>query len=99
MAAASRLLISFVASSSAFDVSHLSANVSPVQKVIELQKNLQAETEEQGEKEAAQYDKVACFCKEHADEKPYAIEKSSMNQANLNEQIDELTGDINELNE
>merc|ERR1712107_608703 len=47
--------------------------VSPVEKVIDLLKQLQAETEEQGNKEAAQYDKFACFCKEQADEKLYQI--------------------------
>ena len=99
MPAVSRVLVSLVASVNALDVSRMRATVSPVEKVIDLLKQLQAETEEQGKKEAGQYDKFACFCKEQADDKLYKIEKSTKKQGQLTEQIDELDGEINELNE
>merc|ERR1719240_391919 len=49
--------------------------VNPVEKVTALLEKLQAEVEEEGKSEAAAYDKYACFCKEQADNKQYAIEK------------------------
>merc|ERR1719486_235886 len=50
--------------------------VNPVEKVITLLEKLQGEIEEEGKTEAAAYDKFACFCKEQADDKQYAIEKA-----------------------
>jgi len=64
--------------------------VTPVQKVIELLKKLSAQVEADGKKEAAQYDKFSCFCKEQADEKLYAIEKSTA-------KIEELDAEITDL--
>merc|ERR1719240_1922849 len=49
--------------------------VNPVEKVTALLEKLQAEVEEEGASEAAAYDKYACFCKEQASNKQYAIEK------------------------
>merc|ERR1719253_174602 len=49
--------------------------VNPVEQVTALLEKLQAEVEEEGKSEAAAYDKFACFCKEQADNKQYAIEK------------------------
>merc|ERR1719230_1096906 len=49
--------------------------VNPVEKVTALLEKLQAEVEAEGKSEAAAYDKYACFCKEQADNKQYAIEK------------------------
>jgi len=71
-----------LAASAAACCAHLVAargasKVTPIEKVIELLKNLQAETEEQSKVEAKAYDKYACFCKEQADEKLYMIEKST----------------------
>merc|ERR1719203_1191028 len=67
-----------------------SQTVAPVQKVIELLKKLSAQVEADGKKEAAQYDKFSCFCKEQADEKLYAIEKSTA-------KIEELDAEITDL--
>merc|ERR1740127_332983 len=53
--------------------------VTPVEKVIELLVKLEGEVQAEGKEEAAAYDKFACFCKEQADEKLYAIEKSELN--------------------
>jgi len=61
--------------------------VNPVEKVTTLLSKLQAEVEAEGKSEAEAYDKFACFCKEQADNKQYAIEK-------FTEQINVLTGHI-----
>ena len=63
------------------------AKVNPVEKVTALLEKLQAEIESDGKAEAESYDKFACFCKEQADNKQYAIEK-------FNAQIDQLTATI-----
>jgi chromosome segregation ATPase len=61
--------------------------VNPVEKVTSLLEKIQTEIEEEGKAEAAAYDKYACFCKEQADNKQYAIEKFS-------EQIEVLSAKI-----
>jgi outer membrane murein-binding lipoprotein Lpp len=74
------------------------SKVTPVEKVIELLKSLQEQTAAEGKKEAAAYDKYACFCKEQADEKLYMIEKSEKKIAKLDAKIKQLESDISELN-
>merc|ERR1719258_102335 len=87
--------------------------VNPVEKVTALLEKLQAEVEEEGKSEAAAYDKYACFCKEQADNKQYAIEKfqeqenvlsgkiqakeATKNQ--LDTEISEHNADIKQLNQ
>jgi hypothetical protein len=61
--------------------------VNPVAKVTTLLEKIQAEIEGEGKEEAAGYDKYACFCKEQADNKQYAVES-------FNEQIAVLEGKI-----
>jgi hypothetical protein len=61
--------------------------VNPVEKVVSLLEKLQGEIEQEGVAEAKAYDKYACFCKENADNKQYAIEK-------FNESIDMINGHI-----
>jgi len=82
----------------------LSAKVTPIEKVTQLLKGLQEKVEAEGKKEAAAYDKMACFCKEQADEKLYSIEKSKAKIADLTASIDadgaeiaSLDGDISKL--
>merc|ERR1740130_2399815 len=82
----------------------LAAKVTPIEKVTQLLKGLQAKVEAEGKKEAAAYDKMACFCKEQADEKLYSIEKSRAKIADLTASIDadgaeiaSLDGDISKL--
>lgn len=69
----------------------------PVSKVIELLKKVDAQVVEEGKAEAAQYDKYSCFCKEQVDNKLYAIETSEKVIQGLDAKIQELQGDINAL--
>jgi len=68
--------------------------VTPVEKVMELMKKLSAQVTEEGKKEAAQYDKFACFCKEQADGKQYAMEKSTEIITQSTARVAKLTGEI-----
>jgi len=72
--------------------------VTPVEKVVELIKKLQAQIEEEGKAEATAYDKYACFCKEQSDDKRYAIEKSDKKIKKLAAHISELDAEIADLN-
>jgi len=74
------------------------AKVTPMEKVIQLLKDLGAKVEQEGKEEAAQYDKYACFCKEQASEKLYNIETSEKKIADLKAEIEELESAISELN-
>ena len=74
------------------------ATVTPMEKVITLLKDLSAKVAAEGAKEAAQYDKFACFCKEQADEKLYSIEKSRAKIADLKAEIKALDTAIAQLN-
>jgi len=74
------------------------SKVTPIEKVMELLKNLQKEVEAEAIAEATGYDKYACFCKEQADEKLYMIEKSTKKIAKLDAKIKDLESDIAELN-
>lgn len=69
----------------------------PVQKVIDLLGDISKQVQEEGKNEAAQYDKYACFCKEQADEKAYAIAKSTDKIQALQAEIDLLTAAIADL--
>jgi len=80
------------------------SKVTPIEKVMELMKKLSAQVTAEGKKEAEQYDKYACFCKEQADEKLYNIEKSekiikkqTAKISKLGTEITVLNGDINKL--
>jgi len=71
---------------------------------MELMKKLSSQISAEGKKEAEQYDKYACFCKEQADEKLYNIEKSqkiikkqTAKISKLGTEITELNADINSL--
>merc|ERR1719329_70868 len=74
------------------------SKVTPMEKVIQLLKDLSTKVAAEGKKEAAQYDKFACFCKEQADEKLYNIEKSDAKIADLKAEIKKLDSEIAELN-
>merc|ERR1740138_1794182 len=75
------------------------AKVTPVEKVIQLLKELQSELEAEAKTEAEAYDKYACFCKEQVDEKQYLIEKSEKKIEELDATITKLAADIAELND
>jgi len=72
--------------------------VTPMEKVMKLMLDLSAKVTAEGKKEAAEYDKYACFCKEQADEKLYAIETSESKIEKLTALIKELTSAIAQLN-
>merc|ERR1719316_2186032 len=74
------------------------AKVTPMEKVISLLKDLSAKVTAEGKEDAASYDKYACFCKEQASDKLYAIEKSEARIKDLEAQIKKLDADIAELN-
>jgi len=61
-----------------------------MQQVIKLLHELTAKVTAEGKKEAEQYDKYACFCKEQADLKIDSIAKS-------NNQMDSFSAEIKEL--
>jgi len=72
--------------------------VNPVEKVVSLLEKIQAEIEEEGKAEAKGYDEYACFCKEQADNKQYAIEKFTEQIEVLTAKIDSKTATVDELN-
>merc|ERR1719379_831559 len=55
------------------------------------------ETDEEAKRDAASYDKFACFCKEQADEKLYSVEKKTEKSNLLQAQIEQLTAEITAL--
>lgn len=75
----------------------LEGPTTPTGKVIHLLKDLSAKITSAGKDEAASYDKFACFCKEQADGKLYAIEKSNKTIEGQNARIEELGAEIDEL--
>jgi len=72
--------------------------VNPVEKVVQLLEKIQGEIEAEGQAEAASYDKYACFCKEQADNKIYAIEKFNETINVLAATIEKKTADKGALN-
>lgn len=71
----------------------------PVDKVISLLTKLSKQVQAEGVAEAASYDKYACFCKESADNKVYAIAKSDKKIDALDADIKELEGEIATLDD
>lgn len=87
------------------------AKMAAVNKVITMISDLQKQVLAEGEKEAASYEKFACFCKDTSAEKAQAITKGTDQQtsltatigtlqdkrADLDEEIETLTKEIKEL--
>merc|ERR1719321_1747378 len=69
----------------------------PINRVISLLGKLQAQIEKEGKKEAAEYDKYACYCKDQADKTQYAIEKSEAKIKDLLADIEKLDAEIKDL--
>merc|ERR1719401_3306534 len=61
--------------------------VTPIAKVITLIEDLKTEVENDGENEATEYDKFACFCKDTTLEKSDSVIKGT-------DKIHELSADI-----
>jgi len=69
----------------------------PIQRVVSLLGKLQAQIENEGKKEAAEYDKYACFCKDEVDKTLYNIENSEEKIKVLKADIDKLEAEIKDL--
>lgn len=87
----------FVAICLVFTHAVTAVDVTPIQKVTKLLVGLEAQLEKEGKQEAANYDKYACFCKEQADGKLYAIETSEKKIAELTARISKLDGELTQL--
>jgi chromosome segregation ATPase len=77
----------------------VAVQVTPIEKVIVLLKDLAEKVATDGKREAAEYDKFACFCKEQADEKQYAMERSDAKIKDLSAEIEVLTSEITKLDQ
>merc|ERR1719482_1434190 len=75
------------------------ADVTPVQKVIQMVEELQAKVSEEGKAEAATYDKFACFCKSKTDEKVKAIAEEEQTVKDLQAEITTLSADRDSLDQ
>jgi len=95
MVSSAVLVILLAACRSATAMKH---KVTPVEKVITLLEKLMAETAAEAQEDAKTYDEFACFCKEQADDKLYAIEKSEELIKQQTAKIKLLDAEIMELN-
>jgi len=75
------------------------ADVTPVQKVIQMVEELQAKVSEEGKAEAATYDKFACFCKSKTDEKVKAIAEEEQTVKDLQTEFTTLSADRDTLDQ
>jgi len=66
------------------------AKMAAVNKVVTMLEELQAQILDEGEKEAATYNKFSCFCKDTTAEKTAAIEAGRDKKAELTSTIDKL---------
>jgi len=73
--------------------------VTPVEKVIQLLEKLKEGTAAEAQEDAKTYDEFACFCKEQADDKLYAITKSKDLIKQQTAKIKLLAAEIDELNQ
>jgi len=76
-----------------------SDEVSPIEKVIEMLTDLQAEVITEGKAEAETYDKYACFCKDVTEEKSKAIEDGTAEQEELMATIEKETSNREKYDE
>merc|ERR1719421_1256191 len=74
-------------------------DVTPVEKVVQMIRDLQTQVQDEGTKEATTYDKFACFCKSKTDEKSEAVETITANLGTLTAKRDTLDGEIQTLND
>jgi len=82
------------------DASAAAANdgkMAAVKKVTDMMENLQHQVLEEGEKEAATYDKFACFCKKMTNEKTKAISKGKTAKGDLEASIKKLSTERDNL--
>jgi hypothetical protein len=91
------LLLATAARADALQLRQPGPSHSPVTKVILLITRIQKQIETEGAVEAKAYDKFACFCKEQADGKQYAIEKAQEEESRLSARIEEAQAQKDEL--
>jgi chromosome segregation ATPase len=75
------------------------AKMAAVNKVVSMLDDLQAQVIAEGEKEAATYDKFACFCKDMTKEKTKAIKKGKDQKAELSAEIEKLSKERDDLDD
>jgi len=75
------------------------AKMAAVNKVITMLEDLQAQVLGEGEKEAASYNKFACFCKDSTTEKSDAITRGTDDKASLTTTITDLSEKRDDLDE
>jgi uncharacterized coiled-coil DUF342 family protein len=73
------------------------AKMAAVNKVVAMLEGLQAQVLEEGEKEAATYNKFACFCKTTMTEKQEAIKTGKDDKASLSASITKLSATRKDL--
>jgi len=73
--------------------------ITPMQSVVNLLEKLRKQTQDEGKAEAVAYDKFACFCKEQADNKLYAITKANKKMGHLTAEIKMLTAQSTKLSQ
>jgi predicted nucleic acid-binding Zn-ribbon protein len=91
------VLVLLLAACDAAVVKH-KVKVTPVEKVIELLEKLKEGTAAESQADAKTYDEFACFCKEQADNKLYAITNSKELIKQQTAKIKVLKSDITSLN-
>jgi hypothetical protein len=84
------LLLSGAVEAHAVQLTKAHVDVTPVEKVIMMVKELQNKVSAEGAAEAATYDKFACFCKSKTDEKTKAIAAGEQT-------VDDAVTEINSL--
>jgi len=75
------------------------AKMAAVNKVVTLLTDLQKKVIQEGEDEAATYNKFACFCKDTTTDKTKAISKGSDEKASLSAKIDQLASKRDDLDD
>jgi hypothetical protein len=75
------------------------AKMAAVNKVITMLEDLSAQVLAEGEKEAAAYNKFACFCKDTTQEKSDAITKGEDDKSDLTARIESLNEKRDDLDE
>merc|ERR1711957_192868 len=75
------------------------AKLAAVNKVISMLEDLQTQVLGEGEKEAAAYEKFACFCKDTTVEKSSAISKGIDDQSSVSSAINILMEKRDKLDE
>eukprot|EP00747_Dinoflagellata_sp_TGD_P156868 gnl/TRDRNA2_/TRDRNA2_177696_c1_seq18.p1 gnl/TRDRNA2_/TRDRNA2_177696_c1~~gnl/TRDRNA2_/TRDRNA2_177696_c1_seq18.p1 ORF type:complete len:196 (-),score=45.17 gnl/TRDRNA2_/TRDRNA2_177696_c1_seq18:60-608(-) len=69
----------------------------PVGEVVRLLKGLSASVTEEGQREAKEYDKFACWCRDQVVEKTKEIDAAQNEGEKLVAQVDDLQGQITKL--